>query len=135
MLFNKTRAIEYMRRCHVDVLVATSPVNITYFSDYFCWIDPLFKEYMMVPGASCDLAQKYAVFPLEAEPALVVGPQFVANAAELWVQDLHVCGDALLDESLMPTTLPDADQRVLSLLHRPQQNATPTDALLSRVFS
>ncbi|MCE2397104.1 aminopeptidase P family N-terminal domain-containing protein [Candidatus Poribacteria bacterium] len=40
MLFNKTRAQEYMRRCGVDVLVATSPVNITYFSDYRCWIDP-----------------------------------------------------------------------------------------------
>ena len=51
MLFNRTRAVDYMRRSGVDVLVATSSVNITYFSDYQCWIDPLFKAYMMVPGA------------------------------------------------------------------------------------
>ena len=50
MLFNRARAIDYMREYGLDVLVATSPVNITYFTDYFCWIDPLFKEYMMVPG-------------------------------------------------------------------------------------
>ncbi len=34
MLFNSNRAIEFMRRCEVDVLVATSPTNVTYFSDY-----------------------------------------------------------------------------------------------------
>ncbi|MCZ6678027.1 MAG: hypothetical protein O7E52_12330 [Candidatus Poribacteria bacterium] len=45
MLFNRIRAVEYMQRYGVDVLVATSPVNITYFSDYACWLDPLFKEY------------------------------------------------------------------------------------------
>ena len=44
MLFNKTRAMAYMERCGVDVLVATSPVNVTYFSGYYCWIDPLFRE-------------------------------------------------------------------------------------------
>ena len=131
MLFNKDRAAEYMRRWDVDVVVATSPVNITYFSDYFCWIDPLFKEYMMVPGASSDLAQKYAVFPLESESALVVGPEFATNAADLWVRDLHIFGGPLLDDSLTPTRLPDAHQRVLNRLRQPQQNATPTDALLS----
>ena len=36
MLFNKSRAIDYMRRHKLDALVATSPVNTTYFSDYFC---------------------------------------------------------------------------------------------------
>ena len=133
MLFNKTRAQEYMRRCGVDVLVATSPVNITYFSDYRCWIDPLFKAYMMVPGAPSDPdpTAAYAIFPLDADPALVASPTFAVNASELWVQDVHIFGDHGLDDSMPVPALSDAEQRIFDLLHRPQQNATPTDALLS----
>ncbi len=133
MLFNKARAAEYMRRCGVDVLVATSPVNITYFSDYFCWIDPQFKMYMMTPGASSDLDSTgaYAVFPLEGEPALVINPLFAVNAADLWVRDLHIFGAPSLDDSLTPTTPANPYQYISNLLHAPQRNATPTDALLS----
>ncbi len=133
MLFNKTRAQEYMRRCGVDVLVATSPVNITYFSDYRCWIDPLFKAYMMVPGASSDPdpTAAYAIFPLEGEPALVASPTFAVNASDLWVRDIHIFGDHGLDDSLPLGDLSDTEQRIFDILHRPQQDATPTDALLS----
>ena len=133
MLFNKIRAQEYMRRCGVDVLVATSPVNITYFSDYRCWIDPLFKAYMMAPGAPSDLdpTAAYAIFPLEGAPALVVSPTFAVNASDLWVQDLHIFGDHGLDDSLPLGDLSATEQRIFDILHRPQDNATPTDALLS----
>ena len=133
MLFNKTRAQEYMRRCGVDVLVATSPVNITYFSDYRCWIDPLFKAYMMVPGVPSDPdpTAAYAIFPLESEPALVASPTFAVNASDLWVQDVHIFGDHGLDDSLPMGDLSDAEQRIFDILHRPQRDATPTDALLS----
>ena len=84
MLFNKIRAQEYMRRYGVDALIATSPVNITYFSDYRCWIDPLFKAYMMAPGAPSDLdpTAAYAIFPLEGEPAFVVSPTFAVNTSD-----------------------------------------------------
>lgn len=40
----RERAAKFMRGCGVDALVATSPVNITYFSDHACWLDPLFAE-------------------------------------------------------------------------------------------
>ena len=131
MLFNKTRAMAYMERCGVDVLVATSPVNVTYFSGYYCWIDPLFREYMMAPGASSEIPQKFSVFPLEGEPALVVGPDFATNAADLWVRDLHIAGSPVVDTSLTPEALPEDDQRILDLLQSPHRNAKPTDALLS----
>ena len=133
MLFNKTRAQEYMRRFGVDALVATSPVNITYFSDYRCWIDPLFKAYMMAPGAPSDLdpTAAYAIFPLAGEPALVASPTFAVNASDLWVRDVHIFGDHGLDDSLPLPTLSDTEQRIFDILHRPQQNTTPTDALLS----
>ena len=132
MLFNKTRAQEYMRRCGVDALVATSPVNITYFSDYRCWIDPLFKAYMMDPGAPSDLdpTAAYAIFPLEGEPALVASPTFAVNASDLWVRDVHIFGAHGLDDSLPLPELSDAEQRIFDILHT-QQNTTPTDALLS----
>ena len=131
MLFNRSRAIDYMREYELDALVATSFVNITYFTDYFCWIDPIFKEYMMVPGASSNLAQAYAVFPLEGEPALVLGPPFAVNAADLWVRDIHIFGDGGLDVSLPPPELPDDIRRFHDLLTAPQSNATPIDALVS----
>lgn len=131
MLFNRTRAIDYMREHDLDALVATSFANITYFTDYFCWIDPIFKEYMMVPGASSNLAQAYAVFPLEGEPALVLGPPFAVNAADLWVRDIHIFGDNGLDVSLPPPELPDDVRRFHDLLTAPQSNATPIDALVS----
>ena len=133
MLFNKTRAREYMRCCGVDVLVATSPVNITYFSDYRCWIDPLFKAYMMAPGAPSDPepTAAYAIFPLAGDPALVVSPTFAVNASDLWVKDIHIFGDHGLDDSLPLGDLSDTKQRVFDILHRAQDNTTPTDALLS----
>ena len=133
MLFNQPRAREYMHNCGVDVLVATSPVNITYFSDYRCWIDPLFKAYMMVPGAPSDPepTAAYAIFPLEGEPALVASPTFAVNASDLWVQDVHIFGDHGLDDSLPLGKLSVAEQRIFDVLHRPQDNATATDALLS----
>ena len=52
MTFNKKRALDYMSRYNLDVLIATSPTTMTYFSDSACWLDPKFKQYMMMPGAS-----------------------------------------------------------------------------------
>ncbi|MCC7449206.1 MAG: aminopeptidase P family protein [Anaerolineae bacterium] len=131
MLFNQARAAAYMDRCGLDVLVATSYANITYFADYFCWIDPLFKSYMALPGASAELAQAYVVFPREGEPAAVLNPLFLVNAADSWVRDLHFAGDPGLDFSLSPGTLTDAQRRLFDRLQQPSNAATPTDALLS----
>lgn len=131
MLFHRERALDYMQAYALDALVATSPVNITYFTDYSCWIDPLFKEFMMVPGASSNLAQAYAVFPAAGDPALVVNPLFAVNAADLWVKDLHVFGSAGLDGSLGKGEIPDALQRFDALLHPHHAGVSSTDALLS----
>src|SRR5688500_10017563 len=105
MLLNRSRALAFMQRYGLDVLVATSPVNVTYLSDYVCRLDPLVKEYMITPGAGSNPAlQSYAVLLREGEPALVVGPLFAVNAADLWVRDLHTFGDPGWDASLPPTT-------------------------------
>lgn len=116
----------------MDALVATSPVNVTYFTDYYCWLDPLFKEFILSPGAPSQRElQTYAVFPLEGEPALVVdSPLFAVNAADIWVQDLHIFGDPGMDHSLPLGELSETEARFLDLLSAPQRHATPTDSLL-----
>ncbi|MCC7447911.1 MAG: aminopeptidase P family protein [Anaerolineae bacterium] len=131
MLFNRDRAIDYMRRCGLDALIATSPVNITYFTDYRLWTDSLMKDYMMSPGASSNLAQNYAVFPLDGEPALVVSPLAAVNAAESWVRDIYVYGDPGFDDSQPVAPLPADLQRFYDVFHSAKHTATSTNAVLS----
>ena len=130
MLLNQARARDFMRQCGLDVLIATSPVNITYFSDYHCWIDPLFKEYMMQPGASSNLSQGYALFPAEGEPALVISQINAANALDLWVRDVNLFSDAGFDTSLPRRNVPHEIQDALTWLDASPQHGTATDALL-----
>lgn len=116
MFFNKTRALEMMQHCGLDVIVAASPVNVTYFTDYSCWIDPLFKDYMMSPGASSHLAPMYGTFCSDGSAALVINPTFATNATDVWVEDLCTYDTAALDLSGVPASLPQADQRLLASL-------------------
>lgn len=133
MLLHKTRALDYLRCYGLDALIATSPVNITYFTDYACWLDPLFKEYMARPGASSHVAQNYALLPLEGEPALVVSPLLAVNAADIWVKDIYIYGNSGLDHSLPPTGLPAELEHLHTLLQAPPTRATPTAALVSSI--
>ena len=128
MLFNRTRALEYMRRHRLDALVATSPVNITYFTDYFNWTDALFKGYMTSPGSPPNIGQGYAVFPLEGEPALVVGPFTAVNAGEIWVRDWRLYGDSGLDFSLHDQARPASVDALYEQLRNAPHNASPTAA-------
>ena len=130
MLFNRTRALEYMRRHRLDALVATSPVNITYFTDYFNWTDALFKGYMTSPGSPPNIGQGYAVFPLEGEPALVVGPFTAVNAGEIWVRDWRLYGDSGLDFSLHDQARPASVDALYEQLRNAPHNASPTAALV-----
>lgn len=131
MLFNAERARAYMHERGLDGLIATSPVNITYFTDYFIWIDGLMKAYMVRPGASADLSQGYALFPLDGEPALAVtGAMLAVNGVDLWVKDLRVSGDTGLDWSLPPRPLSDRMDRIYHLLQGAPDYTTTTRALV-----
>ncbi|MSP14054.1 MAG: aminopeptidase P family protein [Chloroflexi bacterium] len=134
MLFNRSRAIAYMEQHHLDTLVATSPVNITYFTDFFSWLDPLFKEYMGSPGAPSNLAQSYAVFPRLGEPALIVSPLNMINGADSWVRDVQTFGIPGVDDSLPPGGLPETLQSFALRLRAAAENSrwtvTATDALV-----
>ncbi len=130
MLFNIDRARVFMRECGVDALIATSPVNITYFTDYFIWIDGLMKEYMVKPGGSADIAQGYALFPLDGEPALAVtGSMLAVNGVDLWVRDLRISGDSGLDWSLPAAPLSGRMDRIYTRLKGEPDYETTTEAL------
>jgi len=88
-----------MRQCGVDALIASSPVNINYFTDYYCWLDRWFRDYMSSPGGPSHLTEMFALLPLEGRPALVLNPVFAANAADIWVQDILTFGDPGLEFS------------------------------------
>ena len=132
MLLNRPRAHQLMRQAGLDALVATSALNVTYFTDYFCWMDAVTSEFMMLPGASSDLLQSYAILPLDGEPGLIVNPMFIANAADLWVTDLYTFGDHSIDFPTQPPQLRGESERAAyDLLHESQSSATATDALLT----
>ena len=131
MLLNKVRAIGYMRQHKLDALILTSPVNVTYFTDYHCWLDEQVKEYFFSPGASPHRNELYAIFPLEGDPALVVNPIMAVNASDLWVRDLIIYGDTGVDFSLDPSSLSEVCRRYYDLLREPQDSATPLAALIN----
>jgi len=120
-----------MREHELDVIVATSPVNVTYFSGYYCWCDALFKEYMGSPGASSAPALICAVFPAEGEPALAVGPAFVLNARESWVRDLRLYSDFPLEWSAAAVPANDFELQFVALLRDHPRYATAAHALLA----
>lgn len=120
-----------MDDCGLDALIATSPGNITYFTDYSIWIDSLMKEYMFKPGGSAEIAHGYALFPLDGEPALVLtGSMLAVNGADIWVHDLRISGDPGLDWSLTPKQLPDRMHQIYTLLKNGSDYGTTADALL-----
>jgi Xaa-Pro dipeptidase len=93
MLLNRSRAHDHMTASGLDAIIATSPANVTYVSDFHCWLAPLFREYMVVPGASSRLIQQnFALLPASGEAALVVEPYFAIDAVETWVADVRIAG-------------------------------------------
>ena len=118
-----------MKAAGLDALIACTPVNITAFSDFTLWLDPLFREYMVQPGAPGHRMQRYALFPLEGPPALVVEPMMAVNAADLWVLELVTFGAPTIEEREPPAD-PQAWRDVRQLQAAAADAASPTDALL-----
>ena len=121
--------IAWTRRA-LDALIACTPVNITAFSDFTLWLDPLFREYMVQPGAPGHRMQRYALFPRSGPPALVVEPMMAVNAADLWVRELVAFGAPTIEEREPPAD-PQAWRDVRQLQARARRKLPgPTDALL-----
>jgi Xaa-Pro dipeptidase len=132
MLLNEARARAYLDHCQLDAIIATSPVNIRYLTEYCCWLDPLMKQYMLSPGTPNRIFQGYALYPRDGEPALIVSPAFAANAVDLGV-DVRFYGDPGLHREWPPGPVEERLQELDKLLASPTSGETPTDALLSVV--
>ena len=129
-LFNASRARQYMRQFDIDALVATSATNVKYFSGYSCWLDPLFKEYMMSPGGSSNLLQRsYAVFADEGEPALIVKSLMAADAADFDHSELRLYGDPGLDFSLPADAGTETERRFVNFLRDAKRHQSGIEAL------
>ena len=120
MLFHEQRAIQWMDRYGLDLMIARSPANVTYFTGYQCWLDPLMKQYMMNPGASSDLAPYFAAFARTSESALVLNQALGVNAAETTSRELYLYGQSTSEPTRTPHDLTKRDMAI----DRPYLRAT-----------
>ena len=129
---NAPRAAAYMQRCGLDGIIASSPVNITYFTDYHCWLDGQFKEFMVTPGGSGDLLPAFALYRPAGRPGLTVSALLAVNALDLPV-DLCPWGDAALDWGAPLGPMDEAQQRLWQQLRAMRSETTAVDALVHLV--
>ncbi|NKB66391.1 MAG: M24 family metallopeptidase [Candidatus Latescibacteria bacterium] len=123
---NAPRATDYMRRYGLDAIIATAPVNITYFTGYYCWLDGQFKEFMVSPGGGGDLLPAFALYPLQGRPGLTVSALIAVNALGLPV-DLCPWGDGRFEWGKAADT--DLEQQDLLAQLRDCEAATAVEAL------
>ena len=131
MLLDRDRADRYLRDLGIDAVVATSPTNVTYVTDYRCWLAPIMRDYMVSPGASSALAHRdFAVLPLGENPVLVVDALMAANAGECWVRDIEPAGPGGFElPDGAPGPFAEDLERIAAILLRERGNETAVDAL------
>ena len=97
------------------MLVAASAASLADLADYRNWIDPLFREYMMRPGASSALQQALAVLTSEGQVTLLVSAEMAANAKGTSADRIVMWGS---DEGA-PRDLPAGFEAVAEAFGRP----------------
>jgi Xaa-Pro dipeptidase len=132
MLTNRARASRLMGESGVEAIIACSPANVRYLTGYFCWLAPLFKEFMVKPGGSSALAlRNMALLPRDGEPCLVVGTDWVLDAHEGWVDDVRLAGATGSAPPTHPPVLPSDLAAVAAALSEPTSGATGPLAVLA----
>jgi Xaa-Pro aminopeptidase len=123
-----------MRACGLDAVVATSPVNVFYFSGYRSPLEAQLREDMVRPGGSSGRPlQTCSLVPLAGEPALVVSGRFAANAAELTVSDLRLYGPAPRTVPRLAREIPPLLNWIIDRLGDPARPSTAVAALAAAV--
>ena len=119
MLTNVERANAHMRDAGIDAVIAWSPSNVRYLTGYWCWLEPLFKEFMVQPGGSGGVVQRsYCLQPLEGDPCLVVEPLWAVDALGTWVEDVRAPGQGVGAAPPATPALPADMARILAMLER-----------------
>ena len=119
-----------MAEAGIDAVVAASPANVRYLTGYWCWLAPLFREFMVQPGGSGRLVQEnFALLPREGDPCLVIEPYWGLNAVDGWVRDVRFAGAAELAPADGPALVPPDLQPLLDELSGGDWPADPVEAL------
>jgi Xaa-Pro dipeptidase len=129
MFLNRQRALELMQHCQLDAIIASSPVNVTYFTGYHCWLDSLMKEYMVRPGASDQLLLSFAVFTRDGRIILVVRSVFAVNTIELSVDRIETFGGEFRDSAASGYNLPSEFKSLDKVLRKSSNFPNAVDAL------
>jgi Xaa-Pro aminopeptidase len=88
LIFNKDRARAYLDKYALKAVVATSPVNVSYFTDLDCWMYRSFRENMQHPGAPDSLMQSYAIVDPSFDIDLVIRGDTAPFASDLNLSDI-----------------------------------------------
>jgi Xaa-Pro aminopeptidase len=127
---DRVRAASFMAAADVDAVVATSPANIRYLTGYWCWLAPLFREFMVRPGGSGALVQEnYALLPRDGDLCFVVEPYFALNAVGGWVSDVRVAGAGDFVPANGRPSLPPELGATLELLSDDRRPSDPAESL------
>jgi Xaa-Pro dipeptidase len=122
--------MQYMQECQLDAMIASSAINVGYFSGYFCWLNSLLKEYMSRPGASSHLPETYAVLTRDGDVALIVSSIFAPDATRIPEIHVQIFGPSGLDFTESPKSCAE-EQTLWNLLAQPQDSVSPLQALLA----
>lgn len=131
MLLHKTRALDYLQRCDLAAVIATSATHITYLSDYQYWGDAVMRGYMGRPGTSSSLsAENYAILNANGDGGLVVPPLLLPQAEASWVAEVRTYGKPRVDYSLLPAELFDQARNCYNAITTTEES-TPVEALIA----
>lgn len=130
MLLHKTRALDYLQRCDLAAVIATTATHITYLSDYQYWGDAVMRGYMGRPGTSSGLsAENYAVLNATGDGSLVVPALLLPQAEAAWVSEVRTYGKPRVDYSLLPAEMSEQAQACYNTITMTKA-ATPVEALI-----
>ena len=119
MPLNKERAKQVMEKAGVDAILAASPANVFYVSDYYS------------EGVSLGCGtQGYALLPLDAEPALMAPLSEADLVAESrsWIKDIHWYGCLKVNTTGNPKAS-DITQMIIEAT-KAKADQTPCDSLV-----
>lgn len=129
-MINRPRALDYLQKCGLDALVATSPVNITYFTGFYSWLGGQFKEFMVRPGGSGDLLPSFALFSASGESALAIEATWACNTVDLQTDEVRYFGGAMLDHSIGVPPLAEPQRKLHESMTAVPYAESAVDALV-----
>lgn len=125
MLLNRKRAEEIMEKYGVKAIIASSPENVTYISDYWDF------GHWTIKGGT----QAYAALPLDRniEPFIVASVGSLDQAAlqkDCWIDNFYTYGKFF---TTIPETslLSDTEQKLMKFLENMKESEDPASALVN----